>query len=69
MLAPAHVTGCMVFAVVCRGSFGMHHDGSGNVCGTPGHEPARIMAAQLAKNREPFSWSSCSRDYITNFLE
>jgi len=47
----------------------MQHDGSGNVCGTPGHEPARIMAAQLAKNREPFSWSSCSRDYITNFLE
>ena len=47
----------------------MQHDGAGNNCGTPGHEGAKIMAAQLTKNTDPFSWSSCSRDYITSFLE
>ena len=47
----------------------MQHDGVGNPCGTAGHEPAKIMAAQLAKSADPFSWSSCSRDYITAFLE
>jgi len=50
-------------------SFGMQHDGTGNTCGQPGFEPAKIMAGQLAKKNEPFSWSSCSRDYITAFLE
>ena len=63
------ITCCGFCAVTRCASFGMQHDGSGNVCGTPGHEPARIMAAQLAKNRQPFSWSGCSRDYITDFLE
>ncbi|XP_071118930.1 A disintegrin and metalloproteinase with thrombospondin motifs 6-like [Haliotis cracherodii] len=50
-------------------NFGMHHDGAGNPCGTPGHEPARIMAAQLTKDTVPFLWSSCSREYITSFLD
>lgn len=50
-------------------SFGMHHDGAGNKCGIPGYEPARIMAARLTKDTSPFQWSSCSRNYITDFLE
>ena len=50
-------------------SFGMHHDGAGNRCGYKGYEAAKIMAAQLNKNTEPFSWSSCSMQYITDFLE
>ncbi|KAK2151593.1 hypothetical protein LSH36_358g02030 [Paralvinella palmiformis] len=50
-------------------NFGMQHDGIGNYCGKPGHEPARIMAAQLTDNTEPFSWSSCSKRYITEFLD
>ncbi|XP_041357696.1 A disintegrin and metalloproteinase with thrombospondin motifs 6-like [Gigantopelta aegis] len=50
-------------------NFGMHHDGAGNPCGTPGHEPARIMAAQLTKDTVPFLWSSCSQEYITSFLD
>ncbi len=50
-------------------SFGMHHDGAGNKCGEKGYESAKIMAAQLNKNTEPFTWSSCSRQYISDFLE
>ncbi|CAH1774293.1 unnamed protein product [Owenia fusiformis] len=50
-------------------NFGMQHDGAGNPCGTPGNDPAKIMAAQLTKNTDPFSWSTCSRTYITGFLD
>ncbi|KAK7101026.1 hypothetical protein V1264_023874 [Littorina saxatilis] len=50
-------------------NFGMHHDGAGNTCGLPGQEPARIMAARLTKDTSPFQWSSCSRAYITDFLD
>ncbi|KAK3590317.1 hypothetical protein CHS0354_007707 [Potamilus streckersoni] len=50
-------------------NFGMQHDGAGNLCGTPGYEPARIMAARLTKDSDPFLWSNCSRQYITDFLE
>ncbi|XP_050400756.1 A disintegrin and metalloproteinase with thrombospondin motifs 6 [Patella vulgata] len=50
-------------------NFGMHHDGAGNPCGTPGYERARIMAAQLTKDTKPFLWSSCSKEYITSFLD
>ena len=56
-----------VMTFIC--SFGMHHDGAGNRCGYKGYETAKIMAAQLNKNTEPFSWSSCSRQYISDFLE
>uniref|UniRef100_A0A3B5MH38 Uncharacterized protein n=1 Tax=Xiphophorus couchianus TaxID=32473 RepID=A0A3B5MH38_9TELE len=47
-------------------SFGMNHDGIGNSCGTKGHETAKLMAAHITANTNPFSWSSCSKDYITN---
>lgn len=50
-------------------NFGMQHDGAGNTCGTPGHEGAKIMAAQLTKGTTPFLWSSCSSEYITDFLD
>ncbi|XP_061433351.1 A disintegrin and metalloproteinase with thrombospondin motifs 6-like [Lethenteron reissneri] len=51
-------------------NFGMNHDGTGNACGTRGgREAAKIMAAQLTSATSPFSWSSCSRDYITSFLD
>ncbi|XP_077866750.1 A disintegrin and metalloproteinase with thrombospondin motifs 6 [Saccoglossus kowalevskii] len=50
-------------------NFGMEHDGSGNDCGKPGHEKAKIMAAQLSRNTDPFTWSSCSKKYITRFLD
>ena len=48
----------------------MQHDGAGNLCGTPGYdESAGLMAAQLTKETQPFNWSACSRQYITEFLE
>ncbi|XP_072715586.1 A disintegrin and metalloproteinase with thrombospondin motifs 6 isoform X6 [Ciconia boyciana] len=50
-------------------NFGMNHDGIGNSCGTKGHEAAKLMAAHITANTNPFSWSACSRDYITSFLE
>ncbi|XP_039261164.2 A disintegrin and metalloproteinase with thrombospondin motifs 6-like isoform X1 [Styela clava] len=50
-------------------NFGMQHDGNGNDCGTLDNEPAQIMAAQLTKNTRPFTWSRCSRKYITDFLD
>ncbi|KAB0346831.1 hypothetical protein FD754_011688, partial [Muntiacus muntjak] len=49
--------------------FGMNHDGIGNSCGTKGHEAAKLMAAHITANTNPFSWSACSRDYITSFLD
>ncbi|XP_072353034.1 A disintegrin and metalloproteinase with thrombospondin motifs 6 isoform X2 [Scyliorhinus torazame] len=50
-------------------NFGMNHDGIGNSCGTKGHEAAKLMAAHITANTNPFSWSTCSRDYITSFLD
>ncbi|XP_058473616.1 A disintegrin and metalloproteinase with thrombospondin motifs 6 isoform X2 [Solea solea] len=50
-------------------NFGMNHDGIGNSCGTKGHETAKLMAAHITANTHPFSWSACSKDYITSFLD
>ncbi|XP_064624818.1 A disintegrin and metalloproteinase with thrombospondin motifs 6-like [Lineus longissimus] len=50
-------------------NFGMHHDGTGNTCGQSEHQPAGLMAAQITSNNDPFSWSVCSKDYITQFLD
>ncbi|KAF1676347.1 A disintegrin and metalloproteinase with thrombospondin motifs 6, partial [Pygoscelis papua] len=61
------VMGC--FSPPLLGSFGMNHDGIGNSCGTKGHEAAKLMAAHITANTNPFSWSACSRDYITSFLD
>ncbi|XP_070563783.1 A disintegrin and metalloproteinase with thrombospondin motifs 6-like isoform X2 [Ptychodera flava] len=45
-------------------NFGMHHDGSGNKC-----TKAKIMAAMMNNNTDTYTWSNCSRRYITQFLE
>uniref|UniRef100_A0A4W5K8K5 ADAM metallopeptidase with thrombospondin type 1 motif 6 n=1 Tax=Hucho hucho TaxID=62062 RepID=A0A4W5K8K5_9TELE len=50
-------------------NFGMNHDGIGNSCGTKGHEAAKLMAAHITANTNPFSWSACSKNYITSFLD
>ncbi|XP_038596101.1 A disintegrin and metalloproteinase with thrombospondin motifs 10 [Tachyglossus aculeatus] len=50
-------------------TFGMNHDGVGNGCGARGHETAKLMAAHITMKTNPFVWSSCSRDYITSFLD
>ncbi|NP_766207.2 A disintegrin and metalloproteinase with thrombospondin motifs 10 isoform 1 preproprotein [Mus musculus] len=50
-------------------TFGMNHDGVGNGCGARGQDPAKLMAAHITMKTNPFVWSSCSRDYITSFLD
>ncbi|MED6261840.1 A disintegrin and metalloproteinase with thrombospondin motifs 18, partial [Ataeniobius toweri] len=45
--------------------FGMIHDGEGNPCRkTEGN----IMSPTLAGNNGVFSWSTCSRQYLSRFL-
>ena len=43
----------------------MKHDGDGNACGTRGG----IMADQITENTDPFTWSACSMEYITTYIE
>ncbi|XP_052336431.1 A disintegrin and metalloproteinase with thrombospondin motifs 10-like [Oncorhynchus keta] len=50
-------------------TFGMNHDGVGNGCGSRSQETAKLMAAHITMKTNPFVWSACSRDYITNFLD
>ena len=49
-------------------SFGIHHDGQGNDCELEGRHPF-IMSRQLMYDSSPLTWSSCSKEYITRFLE
>ncbi|KAG8440824.1 hypothetical protein GDO86_006527 [Hymenochirus boettgeri] len=49
-------------------SFGVQHDGSGNDCEPKGKRP-HIMSPQLLYDTSPLTWSRCSRDYITRFLD
>ncbi|KAK5870911.1 hypothetical protein PBY51_003819 [Eleginops maclovinus] len=49
-------------------SFGIHHDGQGNDCELEGRHPF-IMSRQLMYDSSPLTWSSCSKDYITRFLD
>ncbi|XP_063304778.1 A disintegrin and metalloproteinase with thrombospondin motifs 7-like isoform X1 [Pelobates fuscus] len=49
-------------------SFGVQHDGSGNECQPKGKRP-HIMSPQLVYDTAPLTWSRCSRDYITRFLD
>ncbi|XP_028614761.1 A disintegrin and metalloproteinase with thrombospondin motifs 7 isoform X2 [Grammomys surdaster] len=50
-------------------SFGIQHDGTGNDCESIGKRPF-IMSPQLLYDRGiPLTWSRCSRDYITRFLD
>ncbi|XP_060011181.1 A disintegrin and metalloproteinase with thrombospondin motifs 7 isoform X2 [Lagenorhynchus albirostris] len=49
-------------------SFGIQHDGSGNDCEPVGKRPF-IMSPQLLYDAAPLTWSRCSREYITRFLD
>uniref|UniRef100_A0A8C8A565 ADAM metallopeptidase with thrombospondin type 1 motif, 12 n=1 Tax=Oryzias sinensis TaxID=183150 RepID=A0A8C8A565_9TELE len=49
-------------------SFGIQHDGQGNDCELQGRHPF-IMSRQLMYDSSPLTWSSCSKDYITRFLD
>ncbi|KAK6476962.1 A disintegrin and metalloproteinase with thrombospondin motifs 7-like [Huso huso] len=49
-------------------NFGIQHDGSGNDCEPIGKRPF-IMSPQLLYGNAPPSWSRCSREYITRFLD
>ncbi|KAM4677814.1 A disintegrin and metalloproteinase with thrombospondin motifs 7 isoform 2-T2 [Discoglossus pictus] len=49
-------------------SFGVQHDGSGNDCKPQGKRP-HIMSPQLLYDTSPLTWSRCSRNYITRFLD
>ncbi|KAK3571995.1 hypothetical protein QTP86_021348 [Hemibagrus guttatus] len=46
-------------------NFGMIHDGEGNVCKK---SIGNIMSPTLAGDNGLFSWSPCSRQYLTRFL-
>lgn len=46
-------------------NFGMKHDGDGNACGTAGG----IMAGTYTQKTDFYSWSPCSEDYITQFID
>uniref|UniRef100_H2YPL7 ADAM metallopeptidase with thrombospondin type 1 motif, 6 n=1 Tax=Ciona savignyi TaxID=51511 RepID=H2YPL7_CIOSA len=50
-------------------NFGMEHDGPKNDCGPQSGKPSQIMSPQLTKYTSPFSWSVCSKNYITDFLD
>lgn len=49
-------------------SFGIQHDGNGNDCEPVGKQPF-IMSSQLLYDTVPLTWSQCSREYITRFLD
>ncbi|XP_076854874.1 A disintegrin and metalloproteinase with thrombospondin motifs 12-like isoform X2 [Brachyhypopomus gauderio] len=49
-------------------SFGIQHDGQGNDCEVTGRQ-AFIMSRQLQYDSSPLTWSSCSKEYITRFLD
>ncbi|XP_002121766.3 A disintegrin and metalloproteinase with thrombospondin motifs 12-like [Ciona intestinalis] len=49
-------------------NFAMHHDGQLNHC-TPDEANPRVMTPHLTSNNLPMRWSTCSRKYITRFLD
>uniref|UniRef100_H3AVP0 Peptidase M12B domain-containing protein n=1 Tax=Latimeria chalumnae TaxID=7897 RepID=H3AVP0_LATCH len=49
-------------------SFGIQHDGQGNDCEPVGRHPF-IMSRQLQYDPSPLTWSHCSKEYITRFLD
>lgn len=56
---------CLVFLFYFS-SFGMVHDGEGNVCKK---SEGNIMSPTLAGHNGIFSWSACSRQYLSRFLK
>uniref|UniRef100_S4RPH2 ADAM metallopeptidase with thrombospondin type 1 motif 7 n=1 Tax=Petromyzon marinus TaxID=7757 RepID=S4RPH2_PETMA len=59
---------CAVFSLPHQ-SLGMRHDGQGNDCepGALGHP--LVMAPHIVYDSASLGWSSCSRQYITRFLD
>ncbi|XP_037655171.1 A disintegrin and metalloproteinase with thrombospondin motifs 12 [Choloepus didactylus] len=49
-------------------SFGIQHDGQENDCEPVGRHPY-IMSRQLQYDPAPLTWSTCSKEYITRFLD
>uniref|UniRef100_H2YTT5 Peptidase M12B domain-containing protein n=1 Tax=Ciona savignyi TaxID=51511 RepID=H2YTT5_CIOSA len=49
-------------------NFAMHHDGQFNSC-KPDETSPRVMTPHLTSNNLPMQWSTCSREYITRFLD
>ncbi|KAM9694241.1 A disintegrin and metalloproteinase with thrombospondin motifs 12 [Trichechus inunguis] len=49
-------------------SFGIQHDGKENDCEPLGRHPY-IMSRQLQYDPTPLTWSKCSKEYITRFLD
>uniref|UniRef100_A0A8C6RNG9 ADAM metallopeptidase with thrombospondin type 1 motif 12 n=1 Tax=Nannospalax galili TaxID=1026970 RepID=A0A8C6RNG9_NANGA len=49
-------------------SFGIQHDGKENDCEPVGRHPY-IMSYQIQYDPTPLTWSKCSKDYITRFLD
>uniref|UniRef100_A0A8C4M5U4 ADAM metallopeptidase with thrombospondin type 1 motif 12 n=1 Tax=Equus asinus asinus TaxID=83772 RepID=A0A8C4M5U4_EQUAS len=49
-------------------SFGIQHDGKENDCEPIDRHPF-IMSRQLQYNPTPLTWSKCSKEYITRFLD
>ncbi|XP_078097325.1 A disintegrin and metalloproteinase with thrombospondin motifs 7-like [Mustelus asterias] len=49
-------------------NFGIQHDGTANDCEPIGKRPF-IMSPQLLYDTSPLTWSRCSREYITRFLD
>uniref|UniRef100_A0A663FGV1 ADAM metallopeptidase with thrombospondin type 1 motif 12 n=1 Tax=Aquila chrysaetos chrysaetos TaxID=223781 RepID=A0A663FGV1_AQUCH len=49
-------------------SFGIQHDGKENDCEPIGKRPY-IMSRQLQYDPTPLTWSQCSKEYITRFLD
>ncbi|XP_074610402.1 A disintegrin and metalloproteinase with thrombospondin motifs 20-like isoform X2 [Acropora palmata] len=48
--------------------FGLPHDGDNNRC-TRSRGDQHLMARTLSYDNKPWSWSNCSRDKITQFLD
>lgn len=65
-LFPACLLNILCFVPSC--SFGIQHDGKENDCEPVGRHPY-IMSRQLQYNPTPLTWSECSKEYITRFLE
>nr|XP_042117344.1 A disintegrin and metalloproteinase with thrombospondin motifs 12 [Peromyscus maniculatus bairdii] len=49
-------------------SFGIQHDGKENDCEPVGRHPY-IMSQQIQYDPTPLTWSKCSKEYITRFLD
>lgn len=66
--SPLHACLLDIRGLVPPCSFGIQHDGKENDCESARRQPY-IMSRQLQYNPIPLTWSKCSKEYITRFLE